>query len=114
MQLVFNALSEREVDANHLTFEEYDISEERLQQYQGEYQSNEGTKVCIKIKEGNPVLLSQNVEIPITFVSDNMFIAYFNDFTEIAEILVDDNSEAYGISYHFRQFPKVSVNIPLN
>jgi len=43
-----------------------------------------------------------------------MFIAYFNDFTEIAEILVDDNSEAYGISYHFRQFPKVSVNIPLN
>ncbi|AJK87332.1 class A beta-lactamase-related serine hydrolase [Lysinibacillus fusiformis] len=114
MQLAFNALSEREVDANHLTFEEYDISEERLQQYQGEYQSNEGTKVCIKIKEGNPVLLSQNVEIPITFVSDNMFIAYFNDFTEIAEILVDDNSEAYGISYHFRQFPKVSVNIPLN
>lgn len=114
MQLAFNVLEGRAVDANHLSFDEYDISEERLNQYQGEYQSNEGTKVSIKLKDGKPVLLSQNVEIPITFVSENLFIAYFNDFTEIAEILVDDNSEPYGISYHFRQFPKVAINVPLN
>ncbi|MED3912774.1 serine hydrolase [Peribacillus simplex] len=111
MQLAFNAYGGRAVDASHLSFEKYDIAEERLEQYQGEYQSNEGMKVSIKIKNGKPVLLSQNIEIPITFVKENIFIANVNDSTEIAEILVNDNSEPYGISYHFRQFPKVVIKL---
>ncbi|MDA6366016.1 hypothetical protein OSK45_29620, partial [Escherichia coli] len=66
-------------------------------------------KVSIVIKDGKPVLISQKAEIPIMFVKENAFIAYVNDSTEIAEILVDDNNEPWGISYHFRQFPKVST-----
>ncbi|MGY6211416.1 serine hydrolase domain-containing protein [Cytobacillus firmus] len=109
MQLAFNAYAGREVEASHISFEEYEIGEERLEQYQGEYESNEGMKVSIVIKDGKPVLISQKAEIPIMFVKENAFIAYVNDSTEIAEILVDDNNEPWGISYHFRQFPKVST-----
>ena len=109
MQLAFNAYGGREVEASHISFEEYEIGKERLEQYQGEYESNEGMKVSIVIKDGKPVLFSQNVEIPIMFVKENVFIAYVNDSTEIAEILVDDNNVPCGISYHFRKFPKIST-----
>ncbi|USK36502.1 beta-lactamase family protein (plasmid) [Bacillus sp. F19] len=108
MQLAFNNYQGREVDATHISFEEYDLSTELLDLYQGEYRSNEGMKVAIEIKDGKPILTSQNAEIPITFVEKNIFIAFVNDTTEIAEILMDENGHPYGISYHFRQFPKVA------
>ncbi|PLR79840.1 hypothetical protein CVD25_09690 [Bacillus canaveralius] len=108
MQLAFNTYEGREVEATHITFEEYNIAAEQLELYQGEYLSNEGMKLAIEIKDGAPILISQNGEIPIIFVKENVFIAYVNDSTEIAEILVDENGHPYGISYHFRQFPKIA------
>ncbi|WP_409300207.1 serine hydrolase domain-containing protein [Peribacillus sp. SCS-155] len=113
MQLALNAYEGREVGASHISFKEYEISQVLLEQYQGEYQSNEGMKVALEFREGKPVLSSQNSDIPISFVDERTFVAHVNDSIEIAEILVDESGQPYGISYHFRQFPKAGSKQPV-
>lgn len=109
MQYAFNGYEGREIEDSHISFEEYSITTEVLEQYVGDYQSNEGMQVKIDIRNGKPILITQELECPIKFVDENIFIANINDSTEIAEILKDENGKTTGISYHFRQFPKVET-----
>lgn len=107
MQLAFNDLEGREVKANHLSFDEYTLSDDLFSEYEGEYMSSEGMKVMLKVSEGGLVLSTGQYEVPITFLSDTVFVTTINDSTEVAEILRDEHGNTSGISYHFRRFPKV-------
>lgn len=113
MHLAFNGYQGREIEASHLSFGEYSLPQEVLEKYVGDYQSNEGMKVTIEICENRPILLVEGSEIPIAFVEETVFIASVNDSTEIAEILLDSEGKPAGISYHFRQFPKVEAKQPV-
>jgi CubicO group peptidase (beta-lactamase class C family) len=86
--------------------DEYDLSQEQLEAYAGEYVSSEGMKVTIGFNDRKPTFTSQGEVYPIKAITENSFLAVVNDMKEMITIINGGNGEIWGISYHFREFPK--------
>lgn len=107
MELALNDIQGLPVDGSHLNVEEYNLSIELLESYAGSYVSSEGMKIKIGVKDKKPTFTSHGEAYPIKAIGQNVFLAEINDLKEVITILKDANGKTWGVSYHYREFPRV-------
>jgi CubicO group peptidase (beta-lactamase class C family) len=107
MEYALNDLQGLPVEGSHLNVEEFELPLERLKSYSGTYVSSEGMKITIGIKDNQPTFTSQGEPYPIKAIGKNIFLAEINDLKEVITILLDPEEKPWGVSYHYREFPRV-------
>ncbi|MGM8213824.1 serine hydrolase domain-containing protein [Virgibacillus sp. W0430] len=103
MAYALNSYFGREINEEHFSTTEFNVTSGELALYEGKYCSSEGMVVTLKVIEGNKVsFFYKEKAYPITFIRKNVFLAYINDAIEPGEFLVDQQNSVYGISIYHR------------
>ncbi len=108
MELALNTYFGRDLDAHHLSHEEYKVAPNKLALYEGEYQSGEGMDIVINVKNDKITFSYKGEYYPTKFICDNVFYAYMDDVFEPIEIVIDNAGNAIAISIFHRIVPKVN------
>lgn len=104
-----NVYEGRAFNALAIDSEAYNYTKEELQEYEGNYVSNEGMSLKVTIQNGTLVFLPPSLQFPTeaTNLEKDMFLVTINDQTEVIRF-VRENGVVDRVAYHFRQFPKMS------
>lgn len=97
-----NCYFNRKLNESHHKYELYDISSDRLKEYAGEYQSDEGTSIIIKTEDESLIFIVNNTSYATEIIKDDAWIVQFKHEEEIVEALRNEFGSVYAISFHTR------------
>lgn len=92
----------RDISASYLEHKKHNVDRDKIQSYLGEYSSDEGVHVALKLESNNLVFVSENENYPTMFIQENVFIVYFKDGDSMVKILLDRNEQPYAMLYNTR------------
>lgn len=107
MEFALNTYSKRELNAQPVSYKDFEIDAEKLSLFEGEFQSDEGMKVVMKVMNDTFFFSYKGEQYATEFISENVFRAYIDDVIELVEIIVDKNGVAEAIAIFHRIVPKV-------
>ena len=111
-KLLFSAFNDqlgKPIKESHASYEEVEISEDELRQYEGEYVSDEGAKYTMAVEAGGLQLKFEGLD-PITDVKpigNDTFIVAFRESELGLRFVRDDDNKVIRAAFGFRQIPKV-------
>lgn len=108
LQKFLNTYFGRDMDASSVEYEKYDVDFSVVKQYTGEYRSDEGAAIELRIEDDELIFVRDDERFPTMFVRENIFLVYFKDAESLIEVLFNKKNEPYAISYNTRIVRKVN------
>jgi len=106
LMAALNVYQEKDVEASHVYYEDYDMPLNDLKKYVGTYTSNEGTTITIGLADGKLTFYTQDSYYPIRSIEKDTFVVNIKDQEEVLSFFTDHLGNVDRIAYHLRQFPK--------
>lgn len=109
-KLLFSAFADalgQPVTASHIHFEEVEVEQEALQEYEGEFKSGEGASVKFQMKEGKLLLSTDELSEELQPVGNDSFALSFREDKMAIRFIRNDEGAITRVSFGFRQIPKV-------
>ncbi|MFE8695749.1 serine hydrolase domain-containing protein [Cytobacillus sp. FJAT-53684] len=110
-KLLYSALADqlgKSVTDSHLTYEEAEISEEELKQYEGVYASGEGAKYTVAVEEGRLQLKAEGLDVKgVKPIGNDTFMVPFRESEISLRFVKDEDNKVIRAAFGYRQNPKV-------
>jgi len=109
-QLLYSAFAEqlgRSIHDCHFSLKEIDVSAEKLNEFEGEFVSGEGSKVKLHIEEGKLHINVDGIQTIIKLIAEDTFLVHIKDSNMILRFKRDEEGTIVRIKCGYRQIPKV-------
>lgn len=98
----------KSINAQAINFEEAALSQDALQEYEGEFKSNEGMAITFSVKEGRLNVSSEGFkDLVAKPVGDDVFTIPFREANTPVRFVRDKEGKIARVSFGFRQIEKV-------
>ncbi|WP_232699952.1 serine hydrolase domain-containing protein [Brevibacillus daliensis] len=103
-----NAYAGRPLTAKHIPIEEYELPEDRIQEFTGDFLSSEGMQVSIVVKDDKLQLVTEDtLSCEMIPVGEDLFMVERRGSEALVRFIRDSNANIIRIGCGFRQIPKV-------
>ena len=114
MNGALNAFADRAVDASHMPENDYEVPADRVEEFTGEYHSNEGSKLTIIQEDGAFKLVTEdNQPMLMKPIGEDLFLVKRRGSAATVRYIRDSNNNVIRISFGFRQIPKAAKPQPV-
>lgn len=114
MNGALNAFADRAVDASHMPEADHEVPADRVEEFTGEYHSNEGSKLAIIHEDGAFKLVTEdNQSMLMKPIGEDLFLVKRRGSAATIRYIRDNNNNVIRISFGFRQIPKAAKPQPV-
>ena len=111
-KLLFSAFNEqlgKPIKASHVSYQEAEIAEEELKQYEGVFVSGEGAKYTVAVEGGKLQLNAEGFDHidGVKPIGNDTFMVAFRESEIALRFVKDENNKVIRAAFGFRQIPKV-------